>query len=227
MAKRENLSDQLNKYNKDEESLCGINFAIHKNVMVWGGTIIQLSNISSISQYNSWENKEEKYFDKVEKSVSFKEFKESNLFFKYAFWGAIACLVIGFFKSIFLILFLALGVLTVGFYLNQRKKIIDVPKMRMHRICHYMICITMNSTKKYDFEIKTEEFRNKVMIALYQRIVEQGNNAGDIQIDLKNCNIVTDSVVNGGQVLLGDENENNVNVEYQADSEGEYYIKEI
>ena len=78
----------------------------------------------------------------------------------------------------------------------------------------------MNSTKKYDFEIKTEEFRNKVMIALYQRIVEQGNNAGDIQIDLKNCNIVTDSVVNGGQVLLGDENENNVNVEYQADSEG-------
>ena len=45
------------------------------------------------------------------------------------------------------------------------------------------------------------------MVALYQRIVEHGNSAGDIQIDLKNCNIVTDSVVNGGQVLLGDENE--------------------
>lgn len=57
MAKRKNLSDQLNEYNMDEENLCGINFAIHKNVMVWGGTIIQLSNISSISQYNSWEKR--------------------------------------------------------------------------------------------------------------------------------------------------------------------------
>lgn len=82
-----------------------------------------------------------------------------------------------------------------------------------------MICITMNSTKKYDFEIKTEEFRNEVMVALYQRIVEHGNSAGDIQIDLKNCNIVTDSVVNGGQVLLGDENENNVVVEHPTESE--------
>lgn len=77
----------------------------------------------------------------------------------------------------------------------------------------------MNSTKKYDFEIKTEEFRNEVMVALYQRIVEHGNSASDIQIDLKNCNIVTDSVVNGGQVLLGDENENNVVLEHPAESE--------
>ena len=73
-----------------------------------------------------------------------------------------------------------------------------------------MICITMNSAKRYDFEIKTEKFRNDVMIALYQRITEAGNNLRDIQIDLKNCNIVTDSVVNGGQVLLGDENQNNI-----------------
>ena len=57
------------------------------------------------------------------------------------------------------------------------------------------------------------------MVALYQRIVEHGNSAGDIQIDLKNCNIVTDSVVNGGQVLLGDENENNVVVEHPTESE--------
>lgn len=54
-------------------------------------------------------------------------------------------------------------------------------------------------------------FRNKVMLTLYQKIIEQGSNAKDIQIDLKNCNIITDSVVNGGQVLLGDENENYIN----------------
>lgn len=75
----------------------------------------------------------------------------------------------------------------------------------------------MNSTKRFDFEIETKEFRSEVMIALYQKIVEQGNNAGDIQIDLKNCNIVTDSVVNGGQVLLGDDNINEV--EYADDAE--------
>ena len=75
MAKRKNLSDQLNEYNMDEENLCGINFAIHKNVMVWGGTIIQLSNISSISQYNSWEKREENYCEKTERSVSFRELR--------------------------------------------------------------------------------------------------------------------------------------------------------
>lgn len=80
-----------------------------------------------------------------------------------------------------------------------------------------MICIIMNSTRKYDFEIQTEEFRNEVMLALYQRIVEPGNNANDIQIDLKNCNIVTDSVVNGGQVLLGDDNENNIEYPHEKD----------
>ena len=73
-----------------------------------------------------------------------------------------------------------------------------------------MMCIVMNSTKRYDFEIETEEFRNKVLLALYRGIVEQGKErAKDINIDLKNC-IVTDSVVNEGQILLGDENENNI-----------------
>lgn len=219
MAKRKNLSDQLNEYNMDEENLCGINFAIHKNVMVWGGTIIQLSNISSISQYNSWEKREENYCEKAEKSVSFRELRESHSLFNYAFWGAIVCLVIGFFNSFFFIPFLGLTAWVIYFYAKQRKMVIDVPKTKINRICHYMICITMNSAKKYDFEIKTEEFRNEVMVALYQRIVEHGNSASDIQIDLKNCNIVTDSVVNGGQVLLGDENENNVVLDYPAESE--------
>ena len=210
MAKRKNLSDQLNEYNMDDENLCGINFAIHKNVMIWGGTIIQLSNISSISQYNNWEKREENYCEKTERAVSFRELRESHSLFNYAFWGAIICLVIP---------ALGLTAWVIYFYSKQCKMIIDVPKTKINRICHYMICITMNSTKKYDFEIKTEEFRNEVMVALYQRIVEHGNSAGDIQIDLKNCNIVTDSVVNGGQVLLGDENENNVVVEHPTESE--------
>lgn len=218
MTKRTNLSDQLKESDMDGKDLQGTNFAIHKNVMIWGGTIIQLSNISSISQYNSWEKRKENYYEKNEKIISFKEFRESNLFFKCAFWGAIVCLVIGIFKSTFLIPFCVLAFLDIFFYLKERKTTIDVPKMKINQICHYMICITMNSTKKYDFEIKTEEFRNEVMIALYQRIVEQGNSAGDIQIDLKNCNIVTDSVVNGGQVLLGDENENNVNIDCSGKS---------
>ena len=36
MGKRENLTDRLNEYGMDEENLRGTNFAIHKNVMVWG-----------------------------------------------------------------------------------------------------------------------------------------------------------------------------------------------
>lgn len=210
MAKRKNLSEQLNEYNTDNEILCGTNFAIHKNVMIWGGTIIQLSNISSISQYNNWENMEENYNEKVEKSVSFKEFREAKPLFKFALWGAIVCLIIGLFKSVFLIPCLALAIWIGYSYFEHSKIMIDVPRTKINKICHYMICITMNSTKKYDFEIKTEEFRDEVMVALYQRIVEPGNNAKDIQIDLKNCNIVTDSVVNGGQVLLGDDNENKI-----------------
>ena len=46
MAQKKNLSDQLNEHGTDEESLKGINFVIQKNVMIWGGTILQLSNIS-------------------------------------------------------------------------------------------------------------------------------------------------------------------------------------
>lgn len=65
----------------------------------------------------------------------------------------------------------------------------------------------MNSTRKYDFEIQTEEFRKKVMFALYNRIIEQGNAENDIQIDLKNCHV--GPLVNAGQVLFGDGNENN------------------
>ena len=217
MTKRKNLSEQLNEYNKDSENLCGINFAIHKNVMVWGGTIIQLSNISSIAQYNSWEDKEESYCEKVEKTISFKEFRETNPVFKFALFGAIICFLIGLFNTFFF--FPAFGlVIWIGyFYFKDRKINIDVPQTRKNRICHYMICIIMNSTRKYDFEIQTEEFRNEVMLALYQRIVEPGNNANDIQIDLKNCNIVTDSVVNGGQVLLGDDNENNIECPYETE----------
>lgn len=49
MAQKKNLSDQLNEYGTDEECLRGIDFVIQKNVMIWGGTILQLSNISSIS----------------------------------------------------------------------------------------------------------------------------------------------------------------------------------
>ena len=81
------------------------------------------------------------------------------------------------------------------------------PQTRKNRICHYMICIIMNSTRKYDFEIQTEEFRKKVMFALYNRIIEQGNAENDIQIDLKNCHV--GPLVNAGQVLFGDGNENN------------------
>lgn len=207
MGKGENLTDRLNEYGMDEENLRGTNFAIHKNVMVWGGTIIQLSNISSISQYNKWERKEENYFEEVERTIGFKEFKEKNRIYKYAFIGAIICLIIGLFRSVFYIPALALAVWVAYAYSNQRKSTIDVPKTKTDRICHYMICIIMNSTKKYDFELKTEEFRNQVMVALYQRIVDPGNNSRDIQIDLKNCNIVTDSVVNGKEILIGNNNQ--------------------
>ena len=217
MTKRKNLSEQLNEYNKDSENLCGTNFAIHKNVMVWGGTIIQLSNISSIAQYNNWENKEENYYETVERTVSFKEFREKNSIFNLALFGAIVCFVIGLFNSFFLIPFLGLSIWIGYSYFNHRKINTDVPQTRKSRVCHYMICIIMNSTRKYDFEIQTEEFRNEVMLALYQRSVEPGNNANDIQIDLKNCNIVTDSVVNGGQVLLGDDNENNIEYPHEKD----------
>ena len=87
----------------------------------------------------------------------------------------------------------------------------------MNEICHYMICVTMNSTRRYDFEVKTKEFRNEVMVALYQRIVDPGKHENDIRIDLKNCNIVNNSTVNGGAVLLGDENENKI--EYPEEKE--------
>lgn len=217
MSKRENLLDQLSRFNADSENLRGVNFAIHKNVMIWGGTIIQLSNISSIAQYNAWENKKEEYYETVERSVSFKEFRDSNPMMKYAFIGAIACLILGLFQALFLLLFIGLAIWVAYSYYEHSKTIINVPKTKINRICHYMICITMNSTKRFDFEIETKEFRSEVMIALYQRIVEPGNNAGDIQIDLKNCNIVTDSVVNGGQVLLGDDNINEI--EYADDAE--------
>lgn len=217
MSKRESLSDQLSRFNEDSENLRGVNFAIHKNVMIWGGTIIQLSNISSIAQYNDWENKKEEYYEKVEKSVSFKDFRDSNPMIRYAFIGAIACLIIGLFQTLFLIPFIGLAIWVAYSYYEHSKTIINVPKTKINRICHYMICITMNSTKRFDFEIETKEFRSEVMLALYQRIVEPGNNAGDIQIDLKNCNIVTDSVVNGGQVLLGDDNINEI--EYADNAE--------
>lgn len=210
MTKRKNLSDQLTEGVMDEENLRGTNFAVQKNVMIWGGTIIQLSNISSIAQYNAWEDKEEQYYEKMEKSSNFKEFRDAHPIFKYTYWATIACLIIGLFNSLFFIPFLILAIWLGYSYIKGHKTNIDVPRTKTNRICHYMICITMNSTKKYDFEIKTEEFRNKVMLALYQRIVEPGSSARDIQIDLKNCNIVTDSVVNGGQVLLGDDNENKV-----------------
>ena len=219
MAKRRNLSEQLNEYNMDDENLCGSNFAIHKNVMVWGGTIIQLSNISSIAQYNSWENKEENYYEKTERIVSFKEFRETNPISNFALFGVVVCFIIGLVNLFFFIPSLGLAIWIGYSYFEHRKVNIEVPQTRKRRICHYMICITMNSTRKYDFEIQTEEFRNKVMLALYQRIVEPGNNANDIQIDLKNCNIVTDSVVNGGQVLLGDDNENNIDVTYPEENE--------
>lgn len=217
MSKRENLSDQLSRFNEDSENLRGVNFANHKNVMIWGGTIIQLSNISSIAQYNAWENKKEEYYEKVEKAVSFKDYREFNPMIKYAFIGAIICLILCFFQNFFVLPFIGLAVWIAYSYYKHSKIIINVPKIKTNRICHYMICITMNSTKRFDFEIETKEFRSEVMIALYQRIVEPGNSAGDIQIDLKNCNIVTDSVVNGGQVLLGDDNINEV--EYVDDSE--------
>lgn len=217
MSKRENLSDQLSRFNADSENLRGVNFAIHKNVMIWGGTIIQLSNISSIAQYNAWENKKEDYYEKVEKSVSFKDFRDSNPMIKYAFIGAIVCLILCFFQAFFLLPFIGLAIWVAYSYYKHSKTIINVPKIKINRICHYMICITMNSTKRFDFEIETKEFRSEVMIALYRRIVEPGNSAGDIQIDLKNCNIVTDSVVNGGQVLLGDDNINEI--EYVDDAE--------
>ena len=45
------------------------------------------------------------------------------------------------------------------------------------------------------------------MFALYNRIIEQGNAENDIQIDLKNCHV--GPLVNAGQVLFGDGNENN------------------
>lgn len=208
MGKRRNLSEQLNEYSKDDENLCGTNFAIHKNVMVWGGTIIQLSNISSIAQYNAWENREEEYSEQMERSVSFTEFKDKNPVYKYALGAAAGCLVIGLFVSFFLILAIGLAAWVGYSYFKQRKTTIDIPRTKTDRICHYMICITMNSTKKYDFEIKTEEFRSQVMLALYQRIVEPGYNAKDIQIDLKDCNIISNSTVNGGDVLLGNDNEN-------------------
>lgn len=80
MAKRKNLSDQLNEYNMDDENLCGINFAIHKNVMIWGGTIIQLSNISSISQYNNWE-KEKKTIAKKQSELLVSENLENPIHF--------------------------------------------------------------------------------------------------------------------------------------------------
>lgn len=217
MAKRKNLSEQLSEYSADSENLSGTNFAIHKNVMVWGGTIIQLSNISSISQYNSWENKDENYYEQVERTVSFKEIMRRNRPFKLMVWGTGVSLIIGLAMPLFFIVFIVLAILTAYFYYKQRKENIDVPQIKKNRICHYMICIIMNSTRKYNFEIQTEAFRNKVMLTLYQRIVEPGSNANDIQIDLKNCNIVTDSVVNGGQVLLGDENENHV--EYPDETE--------
>lgn len=217
MEKRKNLSEQLNEYSTDEENLCGTNFAIHKNVMVWGGTLIQLSNISSISRYNSWENKEEEYSEKVAKSVSFKEFKTANPIFNYAFWGAIVCFIIALFKSFFYIPCLGLAIWVAYSYFMHSKTIINVPRVKTTRICHRMICITMNSTKKYDFEIPTEEFRNDVMLTLYKRIVDPGNNENGIRFDLKNCNIVNNSVVNGGQVFLGDDNENKVG--YTEDDE--------
>lgn len=210
MAQKKNLSDQLNEHGTDEESLKGINFVIQKNVMIWGGTILQLSNISSISRYNRWENQEEEYFEKVEKSVSFKELRASNSLFNLAFWGTIICFVIGFLKSIFWLPFLVCIIYAGYFYSMHHRTTLDIPKTKTNRICHYMMCIVMNSTKRYDFEIETEEFRNKVLLALYRGIVEQGKErAKDINIDLKNC-IVTDSVVNEGQILLGDENENNI-----------------
>lgn len=208
MEKRKNLSEQLNEHNTDGETLCGINFAIHKNVMIWDGTILQLSNISSIAQYNSWENKEENYYEKAERTVDFKEFRETNPVFNWAFWGAVACFVIGFFfNSFFFLPAIALVIWTAYSYFKRRKVDIDVPQTRKNRICHYMICIIMNSTRKYDFEIQTEEFRKKVMFALYNRIIEQGNAENDIQIDLKNCHV--GPLVNAGQVLFGDGNENN------------------
>lgn len=208
MEKRKNLSEQLNEHNTDSENLCGTNFVIDKNVMVWGGTIIQLSNISSITRYNSWENKEENYYEKAERTVSFREFREINPVFNLAFWGVVVCLVIGFINSFFFLPAIALAIWIAYSYFKRRKVDVDVPQTKKNRICHYMICIIMNSTRKYDFEIQTEEFRNDVMSALYKRIIEPGDKA--IQFDLKNCHIVSNSVVNGGQVLLGDENENNI-----------------
>lgn len=210
MAKKQNLSDQLNEYSSDEEKLCGTNFIIHKNVMVWGGTILQLSNISTIAQYNNWEHKEEEYSEKMERLVSFKEFREKSSVFQLAFWVAIVCLVISLFNQIFLIPTIGLAVWIGYSYNNQRKTIINVPRTRTDRICHYMICITMNSNRKYDFEIKTEEFRKDVMVALYNRIVEPGNDEKNIQFDLNNCNIFPNSVVTGEEILIGNNNTNNI-----------------
>lgn len=210
MTKRQNLSDQLNNYDIDEENLCGTNFLIHKNVMVWDGTILQLSNISSISQYNDWEHKEEEYSEKMERLVGFQEFIDQNSVFRYAVWAAIVCLIISFVSQFFLILTIGLAVWIGYSYYNRRKTIIDIPRTRTDKICHYMICITMNSARKYDFEIKTEKFRNDVMVALYKRILGTGNNEKDIQIDLKNCNIFQGSVVTGEEVLIGNNNTNNI-----------------
>lgn len=105
MKKTKNLSEQLNEYNTDDEKLCGTNFAIHKNVMIWGGTIIQLSNISSISRYNHWENQEEHYFEETEKIVSFKELRKTDRLFNLVFWGAIISLILAIFQSFFGFLF--------------------------------------------------------------------------------------------------------------------------
>lgn len=210
MAKKQNLSDQLNESSSDEEKLCGANFIIHKNVMIWNGTILQLSNISSIAQYNAWEHKEEEYSEKMEKLVSFKELREKNPVLQFAFWAAIACFVISMFSRGFLIPAIGLAVLVGYYYYKQRKTTIDVPKTRTDRICHYMICITMNSNRKYDFELKTETFRNDVMVALYHRIVGSGNEEKNIQFDLNNCNIFPNSVITGEEVLIGNNNTNNI-----------------
>lgn len=130
------------------------------NIMTWGNTMIQLSNVSSV--FTVQETPKFPSSSLVEIVVGF--------IFCFIFSRVSFMITLG-------ILLIFLGAITLAFYF------IAVSNNK------FRLCIIMNSGSRYDLVVGNKNFLSQMLIVLEQIIIDGGVGNRSITIDIKNSNI--------------------------------------
>lgn len=177
-------------------------FLIKNNVMVWKDMILPLSNMSAVSAWHRAETKSR--MEKSRENASFSNFLNDKPFFYIVLVALIICFFVGISGNALLFL-AAIGLVVwlfraYGSYVNVKKQ----PQLVTDTIHHYYVRIIMNSGNRYDFEVRSKAFRDKMISIIYDIMSDENGKYKNVYYNSVTNMAENGGTINGSQIITGD-----------------------